>query len=213
MASNYTYDCEQRLYNEEEERLTLAFENLDHIPPSITNNFSSTIKILDLSHNNFSNLSFLQHFPMLTSLILDHNMVNSSTTFPTMLQLKILWLNHNRISQLFPFIQRLRAAFPSLIFLSLMANEAVPVNVDGSTFYQHLQYRLFVVSWFPALEHLDDQPVTVDERMEAHRLYKRPLLERLINKEPVRKIAKSLSGVLGLVQRHNQSSGLKSSFV
>lgn len=35
--------------------------------------------------------------------------------------------------------------------------------------------RLFVISWFPRLEHLDDRIVTPEQQREAKRLFKRPL--------------------------------------
>ncbi|RZF40227.1 hypothetical protein LSTR_LSTR015834 [Laodelphax striatellus] len=39
---------------------------------------------------------------------------------------------------------------------------------------------LFTVSFFANLEHLDSREVTSHEREEAVRLYRRPLLERLL---------------------------------
>lgn len=42
-------------------------------------------------------------------------------------------------------------------------------------------YRLFVISLFPNLRHLDDRIVTDDQVKEALRLYKRPLIERIAN--------------------------------
>lgn len=39
-----------------------------------------------------------------------------------------------------------------------------------------------MIALFPNLIHLDDRAVTDDQRKEALRLYKRPLLERIISK-------------------------------
>lgn len=39
--------------------------------------------------------------------------------------------------------------------------------------------RMFVLSWFPYLVHLDDRLVTEEQRLEAKRLYKRPMLENI----------------------------------
>lgn len=36
-----------------------------------------------------------------------------------------------------------------------------------------------MIAYFPHLTHLDDRPVTEDQRKEASRLYHKPLLERL----------------------------------
>ncbi|GLH07205.1 Uncharacterized protein GBIM_12723 [Gryllus bimaculatus] len=76
----------------EDQRLTLAYENLEEMPQNLVYNFGSFVRILDLSHNKF---------------------------------------------------------------------------------------RLFVISWFPNLIHLDDRAVTEDQKNEAHRLFRRPFLERL----------------------------------
>lgn len=75
-----------------------------------------------------------------------------------------------------------------------------------------LCFRLFVISWFPVLQYLDDQAVTKGERMEAHRLYKRPLLERISNREPFSKVIKTVVSALGF-DRIQNSSGTRSSFV
>lgn len=40
-------------------------------------------------------------------------------------------------------------------------------------------YRLFVISLFPKLVHLDDRIITEEQRTEAARLYKKPLLDRM----------------------------------
>jgi hypothetical protein len=126
----------------------------------------------------FSDLQFLEEFKNLTSVILDHNKIPSEVEFPMMPNVTLLWLNYNNIQNLYPFIRNLRAAFPMLKQLSLMGNPVAPPCRED-TFYDYLQYRLFVISWLQNLEHLDDRSVTQDEREEALRLYKRPLLERM----------------------------------
>lgn len=81
-------------------------------------------------------------------------------------------------------------------------------------FHDHLfANRLFIISWFPMLEHLDDRPVAIDQRAEAVRLYKRPLLERLINKQPIQKLKKTISATLALTQRQHRSGGWNSSYI
>lgn len=39
-----------------------------------------------------------------------------------------------------------------------------------------------MISLFPNLIHLDDRTVTTDQREEAQRLYRRPLVEKMITK-------------------------------
>lgn len=60
-----------------------------------------------------------------------------------------------------------------------MGNPAAPSYLNGGNFYEYLQYRLYVISIFPNLLHLDDKAVTADQVQEAVRLYKRPLIERI----------------------------------
>lgn len=64
-----------------------------------------------------------------------------------------------------------------------MGNSAAPSYLNGGTFYEYVQYRLFIIATFAKLEHLDDRPVSDDQREEAERLYRRPLLERLVSKQ------------------------------
>jgi hypothetical protein len=137
-----------------------------------------------------------------TTLILDHNQICSEAVFPRVPTLTTLWLNHNLIDKLHPFIESVRKGFPNLKFLSLMGNSGAPSYLNGGTYYEYLQYRytclvaktilvclknhlhpnsrLFVISWLPKLEYLDDRPVTPDQREEAHRLYSRPFYSTLM---------------------------------
>lgn len=52
--------------------------------------------------------------------------------------------------------------------------------------------RLYVISWFPHLVHLDDRTVTPEQRQEAKRLFKRPLLENLTEYAPLPECIKQL---------------------
>ncbi|KAL1132706.1 hypothetical protein AAG570_010658 [Ranatra chinensis] len=121
---------------------------------------------------------FLENFKCLTSLILDHNMIDANVVFPKMQTVTLLWLNYNDIRNLDPFIRLLHSSFPSLKQLSLMGNEIVPPCRED-TFYYYIQYRMYVLSWFRNLEHLDDRSVCQYELEEAQRIYKRPLLDRI----------------------------------
>lgn len=160
--------------------LSLAYEDLFTVPYNIIRDFSFTLYHLDISHNLFSrNLQFLSEFENLTSLNLDHNMIDDVTVFPYMPNLELLWLNHNRILNLFPFIKNLYTSVPNLKYLCLMGNVAAPSYLNGGSFYEYLNYRMFVLSWFPHLIHLDDRLVTEEQRLEARRLYKRPILENI----------------------------------
>ncbi|XP_028174354.1 leucine-rich melanocyte differentiation-associated protein-like isoform X1 [Ostrinia furnacalis] len=161
-------------------RLTLAYENLYELPRTIVERFADHIRYLDISHNKITNLDALVHFKHLTSLIADSNPITENCFLPPLPKLELLWLNHCKIASLYPWVGKLKESCPNLQYLCLMGNPAAPSYLNGGTFYEYLQYRLFVISQFPTLNHLDDRKVTEDQQIEAQRLYKRPFLERLV---------------------------------
>ncbi|XP_046398851.1 leucine-rich melanocyte differentiation-associated protein-like isoform X2 [Ischnura elegans] len=163
--------------SEEDERLSLAYENLEDLPYNLIECFAGFVKTLDLSNNKFKNLDFLPRFSGLSAIILDHNEISENFVFPYLPSVTLLWLNHNKIAKLYPFIRKLRSSFPGLQYLSLMGNPAAPSYLNGGTFHEYLHYRLFVISWFPNLIHLDDCGVTAEQRMESKRLYQRSLFD------------------------------------
>ncbi|XP_063547994.1 leucine-rich melanocyte differentiation-associated protein-like isoform X2 [Cydia strobilella] len=89
-------------------------------------------------------------------------------------------VNYCKIGSLYPWVAKLKESCPNLQYLCLMGNPAAPSYLNGGNFYDYLQYRLFVISQFPSLNHLDDRKVTEDQRAEAQRLYKRPFFERIV---------------------------------
>lgn len=178
---------------EADQALSLAFENLFHMPFDIVETYASTISTLDISYNKFSrNLQFLAEFDNMTSLNLDHNDVDTYSVFPPLPKLQLLWLNHNKIDDLYPFIKNLHSSVPNLRYLCIMGNKAAPSYLNGGTFYEYLQSRLFVISWFPHLVHLDDRAVTAEQRSEARRLFKRPLLDQIAGNTQVPECLKHL---------------------
>lgn len=164
---------------EEVERLSLAYERLHCMPKVLLYDLAPKIKILDISHNEFENLEFLKNFKQLTNLICDRNYINSSTRLPYMPKLELLWLNHCKIYELYPWIKCLQESCPNLKYLSLMGNRGVPSVLHKNNFCEYLQYRLYVISLFPNLIHLDDQAVTAEQHLEAAKLNKKTILERL----------------------------------
>ncbi|CAH0723954.1 unnamed protein product, partial [Brenthis ino] len=167
--------------NEDEStKLTLAYERLYELPKTIVERFCDHIKYLDISHNKITNLDGLVYFKHLSTLIADDNPITENCLLPPLPKLQLLWLNRCKISSLYPWVGKLKESCPNLQYLSLMGNPAAPSYFNGGTFYEYLQYRLFVISQFPSLLHLDDRRVSDDQREEAHRLYRRPLLERIV---------------------------------
>lgn len=175
---------------------------------------SETDSIITFYFRN-RNLQFLAEFDNITSLNLDHNNIDTFTIFPPMPRLQLLWLNHNKIDDLYPFVKNLNASVPNLRYLCMMGNKATPSYLNGGSFYEYLQSRLldeyegfysrlcvltsyfkrsrlFVISWFPQLIHLDDRVVTPEQRSEAKRLFKRPLLDQIAGNTQVPECIKHL---------------------
>ncbi|EZA50657.1 uncharacterized protein LOC105283626 isoform X2 [Ooceraea biroi] len=189
--------CRQSTSMEESKKrvdsLSLAYEDISNMPYDIIEDFSCTLYHLDISHNFFSrNLHFLTNFDNLRSLNLDHNRIDENTMFPYIPTLELLWLNNNHIQNLYPFMKNLQKSMPNLKYLSIMGNDAAPSYLNGGSFYDYLQYRLYVLSWFPTLVHLDDRKVTEDQRREAVRLFKRPLYRSITLPEYISDLRKKL---------------------
>ncbi|KAI4458752.1 leucine-rich melanocyte differentiation-associated protein [Holotrichia oblita] len=163
-------------------RLSLAYERLHVMPKILLQELSPHVKILDISHNEFENLSFLSDFPQLTTLICDHNNITSFAEIPYLPKLELLWMNFCKVRELYPWAINLQQSCPNLKYLSLMGNPAAPSYLNGGNFYDYLQYRYFMISLFPNLLHLDDRIITPDQREEAQRLYKRPIVEKMAAK-------------------------------
>lgn len=119
----------------------MAYERLHQMPKILLHELAATIKILDISYNEFNNLDFLSEFTELTSLICDHNNITSDTNLPFMPKLELLWLNHCKINELNRFVRKLQCSCPNLKYLSLMGNQAAPSYLNGGNFYEYLQYR------------------------------------------------------------------------
>ncbi|BES95799.1 Hypothetical protein NTJ_08608 [Nesidiocoris tenuis] len=152
-----------------ETRLDYSHRNVEYLPEDVIN-ANQSVTLLDASNNNIRDVDFVEKFVNLNSLILDHNCIASDAVFPHNPQLTTLWLNFNNIDELIPFVDNLKISFPNLKHLSMMGNKASPPCTED-TFYEYLQYRLQILSYFDGLEHLDDRSVSQDEREEAARLY------------------------------------------
>ncbi|XP_018580119.1 uncharacterized protein LOC108917838 isoform X2 [Anoplophora glabripennis] len=122
-------------------RLSLAYERLHTMPKILTEELAPYVRILDLSNNEFESLDFLSEFTELTHLICDRNNITSKTVIPFLPKLELLWMNHCKISELYPWARKLLHSCPSLRYLSLMGNPIAPSFLRGGTFFEYLQYR------------------------------------------------------------------------
>jgi len=152
-------------------RLSLAYRDLEEVPPSLLAKYATTLTELDLSNNRLTQVSFLRGLAALETLVLDGNRLTHQARFPPLGRLQTLWVNRNAIGLLPTFLDRLAEAVPRLRFLSMLGNQACPNYLTGGTLKQYKDYRLFVLSRLRHLDMLDDAPVTEEERQEAIRLY------------------------------------------
>jgi len=154
----------------EEDRLSLAYKELDDIPEKIIEKYSH-IRELDLSNNKIVELRHLRGFTRLETLVLDNNQITSHSRFPKLPTLLNLCVNSNQISNLSTFIENIVESLPNLKYLSMLRNEACPNYFNGGTPKSYDDYRHFVISQIKTLSHLDSTPVSDQERQAASRKY------------------------------------------
>ncbi|XP_072386347.1 leucine-rich melanocyte differentiation-associated protein-like isoform X2 [Diabrotica undecimpunctata] len=164
------------------QRLSLAHERMHSMPKILLEEVAPTVKILDISHNEFEKLDFLDKFHELTTLICDHNDITSNQNLPFLPKLELLWMNNCKILDLYRWVYRLSSSCPNLKYLSLMGNPGIPFYTNGGSNLEQMRYRLFILSLFEKLVHLDDKPVTEDERKKSHKLYHKDILEIIATK-------------------------------
>lgn len=152
-------------------RLSLAFRDIEELHPRIVEKFQRRVVDLDLSNNRISNIDALKSFELLETLVLDKNAISSHTKFPPMPRLRTLWVNHNNITNLSVFIDKLVVATPNLRYLSMLGNDACPNFLNQGTLAQYNDYRKYVIQRMQMLTQLDADPVTEEERQEARKIY------------------------------------------
>uniref|UniRef100_A0A1A9W5A0 U2A'/phosphoprotein 32 family A C-terminal domain-containing protein n=1 Tax=Glossina brevipalpis TaxID=37001 RepID=A0A1A9W5A0_9MUSC len=165
---------------EESGRISLAYENLKTIPRRIAEKYAMQTKFLDLSYNNFQNLSFLSFFEDLHTLILDRNSNLDVNSLPFLPNLKILWINNCNIKNVVDWIHRIRTQCPTLEHLSIMGNPGIkePFNYCTLNMYATaisalntgdidtlimpansvVDYREYILGMLTNLQYLDGTP-------------------------------------------------------
>ncbi|XP_045465840.1 leucine-rich melanocyte differentiation-associated protein-like isoform X2 [Harmonia axyridis] len=188
------------------QRISLAYEDLQTFPKMILEKVADNTKILDISHNNIKDFSFLSKMTKLRSLICDHNRLYADVELPYMPQLDLLWMNNCDLKELLPFCKTIQNSFPNLKYLSLMGNKAVPSLLRGDKIYDSQQYRIFVISLFPRLIHLDESRVTPEEREEANNIKYKSLMNKYLPSAGnyLKRTTEKLEGLLS-----SSPSGLK----
>jgi len=146
--------------------LKFAYASLPALPYFIIDRHWHWVRTLDLTGNSIRDVEFLAYFEELETVILDHNLIWSQTVFPVSTKIKSLSINHNSVSRagLHSFIDNLAGALPFLEVLSMLGNPGV---IAGGIFHDNVLYRLFVISRFSRLYHLDDRSADEDEKSRA----------------------------------------------
>ena len=86
-------------------------------------------------------LRCLNGLERLTTINLDSNQLDSHAQFPNLPNLKVLWVNRNKISNLSVFIENLSLSSPHLLHLSMMNNVAAPSFFNGGSRQDYDDYR------------------------------------------------------------------------
>jgi len=154
----------------EGDRLSLVGLEIESIPSSLGEKYGTQAHHLDLSFNQLINISNLNPFTHLISIVCDNNQLDGIQPLPHHVSLRTLSVNNNNISDLKLFIDNIVAAFPNLSFLSMLKNPACPNYFTGRDSDDYQRYRYYVLYRLRNLKFLDSTPVTDQERSEAIRI-------------------------------------------
>jgi hypothetical protein len=100
--------------------LMICDRGLSEVPLDTATLRGPYVTTLNFSGNTIVAPGNLQFFTSLTTLILDHNELESLDGFPCMPSVTTLWLNNNRVSQLVELADALVSCFPNLVYLAFM---------------------------------------------------------------------------------------------
>ena len=135
--------------------LNLKGKNLSELPLELVNKHKDIITNINLSNNKITNGKYLNLFTQLDTLS-DHNNINNLDQFPSIISLKVLWLNNNKINNLSSCILTIKEIYPNLTYLSMMFNPAVPnIYTSPDEIDNHNRYRRYIIKQLPKLEFLD----------------------------------------------------------
>lgn len=147
--------------------LDLSGRNLSVLRGAHLEHCQSSTLHLNAAHNQLQDLSFLQGFTVLQTLILDYNLVESLQSLPPLDDLDTLSLNCNKLIDLQALARDVSLKCPNLQHLSLIQNPACPLLDPSSSEGSIRRYRTEVIKAVPMLKSLDGSMVTPAERAEA----------------------------------------------
>ncbi len=100
--------------------LALCDLGLKEVPLETATLCGGSTLTLNLSGNALVAPGNLQYFTAVTTLILDHNELESLDAFSRMPSVTTLWLNNNKISELVELADAVAFSFPNLRYLAFM---------------------------------------------------------------------------------------------
>jgi len=127
--------------------------------------FRYTAREIDLSHNNLTQINFLEGFSQLHTLVLDNNHISQDAKVPRLPKLHTLYINHNWITEIDKFLDQLVQSVSQLRYLSTLHNACCPFF--NSAKHHYYNYRVYIISRLRNLTHLDSSPVTLEEWRHA----------------------------------------------
>ncbi|XP_056291739.1 leucine-rich melanocyte differentiation-associated protein [Pseudoliparis swirei] len=140
-----------------------------NIPDFLGDTYGQFARRLDLSFNLLRSLAGLKMFTVLEELVVDNNLLGNDLLLPRLPKLHTLTVNKNQLTDIEALLEHLADVTPSLVYLSLLGNEACPnqlVSPDKDE-DDYQRYRYFVLHKLPQLKFLDTRKVTQKEMMEA----------------------------------------------
>jgi hypothetical protein len=153
-------------------RVSLAYKGPNCLTDSLLAEIRDSVVELDLSWNAIGNLLVLRDLTKVKRLLICHNdELTSTTNFPRLPSVELLWVNFCRIDNLAVFVDKLSTAFPNLRFLSMFGNEACRNVLNGGSLAEYKDYRRFVIARLPMLVALEDRVITIEERDKAREKY------------------------------------------
>jgi hypothetical protein len=154
-------------------RISLCYKGSNCLTSQLLEEMRDTVVELDLSWNAIGDLLVLRDLTKLKRLIICHNSeLTSTTNFPRLPSVELLWVNYCRIENLAIFVDKLVVAFPNLRYLSMFGNGACPNVLNGGSLAEYKDYRRFVIAKLPSsLLALEDRMVSLEERDRAREKY------------------------------------------
>lgn len=114
---------------------------------------------------------WLERFPNIKTLILDHNEIESLKSCPVCPTVDTLWINNNEISDIKDFMDSLVKVFPNLTYLSMLRNPCTPnIYFSEGEAEAYQRFRYYVIHRMKSIQFLDSTPVDDAERKEAERV-------------------------------------------